>query len=114
MDFQGLTAKELLVLGVDANAELRRRGIIRTENNPIGDFAEHLFCRAYSWKLVDSSAKEVDAIGPDGIRYQIKARRLVGNPGDRQLSSLRKLPDGASTNSQRSCSMRGSVSRARG
>jgi hypothetical protein len=94
MDLRGLTARELLVLGVDSNAELRRRGIVRTENNPIGDFAEYLFCRAYSWKLVDNSEKEVDAIGPDRTRYQIKARRLAGNAGDRQLSALRKLPEG--------------------
>jgi len=80
-------------LGVDSNAELRRRGIVRTENNPIGDFAEYLFCRAYSWRLVDNSEKEVDAIGPDRTRYQIKARRLAGNAGDRQLSALRKLPE---------------------
>jgi hypothetical protein len=93
MDLQGFTAKELLVLGINANAELRRRGIIRTENNPIGDFAEYVFCRAFSWKLVGNSEKEVDAIGPDRTRYQIKARRLAGNAGDRQLSALRKLPD---------------------
>jgi hypothetical protein len=28
-----------------------------------------------------------------GVRYQIKARRLAGNLGDRQLSALRNLPD---------------------
>jgi hypothetical protein len=94
MDLRALAVKELLVLGVDANVELRRRGIVRTENNPIGDFAEYLFCRAFSWKPVDSNAeKEIDAIGPDQTRYQIKARRLAGNAGDRQLSALRKLPE---------------------
>jgi len=93
MDLRGLTARELLVLGVDANAELRRRGIVRTENNPIGDFAEYLFCGAYAWKLVDNSKKGIDAIGPDRTRYQIKARRLAGNAGDRQLSALRGLPE---------------------
>ena len=93
MDLRGLTARELLVLGVDANAELRRRRIVRTENNPIGDFAEYLFCRAFPWKLVRNAGKEVDAIGPDKTRYEIKARRLAGNAGDRQLGALRKLPE---------------------
>ena len=89
----GIDRGELLVLGVDANAEIRRRGIVRTENNPIGGFAEYLFSRAFSWKLVANAEREVDAIGPDKTRYQIKARRLAGNAGDRQLSALRKLPE---------------------
>lgn len=94
MDLSAVTVKDLLVFGVDANAELRRRGIIRTENNSIGDFAEYLFCRAFSWRPVNSnSEKEMDAVGPDRTRYQIKARRLAGNAGDRQLSALRKLPE---------------------
>lgn len=93
VNLRGLTAKELLSLGVDANAELRRRGIVRTENNPIGDFAEHLFCLAFSWKMAGNSESEFDALGPGRTRYQIKARRLAGNSGDRQLSALRKLPE---------------------
>ena len=40
-----------------------------------------------------NAEKEVDAIGPDRTRYQIKARRLAGNAGDRQLGALRKLPE---------------------
>ncbi len=90
---RGMTVTELLAFGVDVNEELRRRGILRTSNNPIGDFAEHLFCRAFSWRMVDNSEKEVDAVGADGARYQIKARRLAGNAGDRQLSALRRLPE---------------------
>jgi hypothetical protein len=93
MDLRKLTVNELLTLGVDATQELRSRGIVRTANNPIGDFAEYLFCRAFSWKLADNSQKDADAVGPDGVRYQIKARRLAGNLGDRQLSALRNLPD---------------------
>jgi hypothetical protein len=93
MDFRQLTVNELLALGVDATQELRRRGIVRTANNPIGDFAEYLFCRAFSWKLADNSQKDADAIGPGGVRYQVKARRLAGNLGDRQLGALRNLPN---------------------
>jgi hypothetical protein len=66
MDLRQLTVNELLALGVDATQELRRRGIVRTANNPIGDFAEYLFCRAFSWKLADNSQKNADAVGPDG------------------------------------------------
>jgi hypothetical protein len=93
MDLRKLSVNELLIVGVDAIEELRSRGIVRTGNNPIGDFAEYLFCRAFSWKLADNSRKDADAIGPDGVRYQIKARRLAGKPGDRQLGALRNLPN---------------------
>jgi hypothetical protein len=58
----------------------------------MADFAEYLFCRAFSWTLAPPSQKGADAIAPNGTRYQIKARRLAGNPGDRQLSDIRELP----------------------
>jgi hypothetical protein len=29
----------------EVSQELRQRGVIRSSNNPIGDLAEHLFCR---------------------------------------------------------------------
>jgi hypothetical protein len=93
MDLHKLSVNELLVLGADATDELRHRRIVRTANNPIGDFAEYLFCRAFGWKLADNAERDADAIGSDGKRYQIKARRLGGNAGDRQLSALRNLPN---------------------
>jgi hypothetical protein len=31
----------------EVSDELRRRGVIRSWNNPIGDLAEHLFRRAF-------------------------------------------------------------------
>ncbi|MGH7029493.1 MAG: hypothetical protein ACREEZ_03615, partial [Stellaceae bacterium] len=93
MDLQKLTANQLLVLSSDAVQELRRRGLVRSSNNPIGDYAEYLFCTAFGWKLSGKSERHADAIGDDGTRYQIKARRL-GGARDRQLSALRNLPVG--------------------
>ena len=69
-----------------------RCGLTRTQNNPVGDVAETLFCRALGLEKKDNSSSHVDAIGcNDGFRYQIKGRRLVGSSGARQLGALRDL-----------------------
>lgn len=84
---------DLLQQHADALRELRRRGTIRTSNNPVGDYAETLFCRAFGWNQATNSEKDADAIGSDGTRYQIKARRLTQHNASRQLGALRRLPD---------------------
>ena len=67
------------------------RGVLRSENNPTGDLAEHLFCAAYGWKRYPNSEKALDATDKDGKRYQIKGRRLTGRNPSRQLSAIRDL-----------------------
>jgi hypothetical protein len=90
----GLSVVELLMLQSDAVAELRRRGIARTANNPIGDYTEHICCKAFGWQQAGNSAKDADAIGSDGARYQVKGRRVISaTRGSRQLSAIRRLPD---------------------
>ncbi len=83
---------DLLRQHADALKELRRRDTIRTSNNPVGDYAETLFCRAFGWEQAPNSEKDADAIGSDGTRYQIKARRLTQHNASRQLGALRRLP----------------------
>ncbi|NIJ42358.1 hypothetical protein FHS78_002652 [Parvibaculum indicum] len=56
--------------------ELRARGILRSANNPTGDLAEHLFCKAFGWQIASNSEKGFDATGEQGRRIQIKGRRL--------------------------------------
>jgi hypothetical protein len=73
------------------SAELVRCGLTRTQNNPVGDVAETLFCQALGLDKNRKSSSHVDAIGRDLLRYQIKGRRLAGGKGDRQLSVLRDL-----------------------
>ena len=43
--------------------ELRTRGITRSSNNPTGDLAEDLFCKAFGWKQVGNSQLNIGAIG---------------------------------------------------
>jgi hypothetical protein len=74
--------------------ELRTRGITRSSNNPTGDLAEYLFCRAFGWKQAGNSSANVDALGKDGKRYQIKGRRLTCHSQPRQLSAIRDLAGG--------------------
>lgn len=74
-------------------SELRERGIVRTANNPVGDYAELLFARAFGWDLAGNSASGHDAVDGNGLRYQIKSRRLSKAGGSHQLSALRRLPE---------------------
>jgi hypothetical protein len=76
---------ELLALYVAVMEELRERDVLRSANNPTGDFAEYLFCRAFGWTQEDNSAAAFDATGDDGVRYQIKGRGLYRRNRSRQL-----------------------------
>ncbi|TVR11503.1 MAG: hypothetical protein EA385_01255 [Salinarimonadaceae bacterium] len=94
MDIGRLTAAELLALHAKVAEELRGRGIVRSSNNPTGDLAETLFCRAFGWTQSGNSHPSADATGEDGVLYQIKGRRIAPHNGSRQLSAMRGLPDG--------------------
>lgn len=90
------SATTFLQLQAAAVEELRRRGLARTANAPLGDYAEHLFAKAFCWELTVNSAMSYDAKDNQGTRYQIKARRLRNNvAGERQLGVMRGLPDKA-------------------
>lgn len=91
VDLTGLTPPQLLVLHSKLADELRARGITRSSNNPTGDLAEYLFCKSFGWKQADNSQPNVDAIGPDGMRYQIKGRRITRFNKSRQLSAIRDM-----------------------
>lgn len=91
MDLTALTPPQLLVLHSEVADELRKRGITRSSNNPTGDLAEYLFCRAFGWTQAGNSQADVDAIGLDEMRYQIKGRRVTRFNKSRQLSAIRDM-----------------------
>ncbi len=91
MNLSELSPPELLALHAKLCDELRSRGITRSANNPTGDLAEYLFCKAFGWTQAGNSHANVDAIGTDGTRYQIKGRRITGHNKSRQLSAIRDL-----------------------
>jgi hypothetical protein len=88
-----LSTPELLALHAAVSDELRRRGVTRSANTPVGDLAEHLFCRAFGWKQAPKSMRDVDATDSSGVRYQIKGRRPTKLGKSRQLGVLRDLSD---------------------
>ena len=89
-----LKPPELLALHAKIGDELRTRGITRSSNNPTGDLAEYLFCRAFGWQQGGKSQANVDAVSADGVRYQIKGRRITQFNSSRQLSAIRDLGGG--------------------
>jgi hypothetical protein len=94
VELSQLSASELLALHGQVSDALRTRGITRSSNNPVGDLAEHLFCKTFGWTQSDKSVAHIDAIGQDGSRYQIKGRRVTRFNKSRQLSALRDLKGG--------------------
>jgi hypothetical protein len=73
--------------------ELRSRGIMRTKNNPVADYAEWLVSRKLDLRLEDNSRLGHDAIAPDGTRYEIKGRRVKPDDKSVQLSAIRNLDE---------------------
>ena len=57
-------------------AELRIRGVVRTANAPLGDYAEHMALRVYGGSLAQNSAKSYDLTTDNGRRIQVKARTV--------------------------------------
>ena len=91
-DLRTNSAEDLLRLHYRVLDELKTRGIIRSANAPIGEYAELLFCEAFGWKQSEKNSNAgFDATDQDGRRIQIKARRMIGI-GSRQLGSIRNLP----------------------
>ena len=93
IDLTSVPVPALLELHGDLLAELRRRNVVRSANNPTGDYGELLFAKAFGWTLNGNSSADADALDSDGIRYQIKCRRLATPQGSRQLGFIRRLPD---------------------
>jgi hypothetical protein len=91
IDLSNLSVRELLALNAAATTELRARAVVRTGNNPVGDYTEWLVAKALGLTLAANSASGYDAISPTGVRFQIKGRRVTERNRSRQLSAVRNL-----------------------
>lgn len=56
--------------------ELRLRGLVRTNNAPIGDLAEYCAAIVYNGLLAPNSKKGYDLVAEDGRRVQVKVRLI--------------------------------------
>jgi len=88
-----LTTLDLLSLYASVLNELRDRGVTRSTNNPVADYAEALVSEALGLSLNPKSTTGFDAVDGEGVRYEIKARRLTPHNSSRQLSAIRGLDD---------------------
>lgn len=91
---EDLPTTELLKIYGLIMRELRNRGVIRSTNNPVSDIAEWLGAKALGLSLATNSAKSYDATTSEGIRYQIKGRRITRENRSTQLSVVRNLGEG--------------------
>lgn len=91
VDIKKLSIHGLLALHCDALGELQNRGVLRTMNNPTGDYAEWLVSQAFGLSLAGNSVSDYDAISESGKKIQIKARRVTPTSKSRQLSAMRNL-----------------------
>lgn len=89
--FEEQSTADLLKMHASIMEELRNRNVLRSANNPTGDLAEYLFCAAFGWDQASNSVKGLDAVDAEGIRYQIKGRRVHRRNPSRQLSAIRDL-----------------------
>jgi hypothetical protein len=83
--------QELLQYHAAIIKELKQRKVVRTSNNPLGDYTEWLVSKSLALNLASNSEKGYDAIDKKGIKYQIKGRRITPNKKSRQLSAIRNL-----------------------
>jgi len=89
MNIDDLETVELLRLHSKATEELRRRKIVRTNNNPLGDYTEWLVAKCMGLRLAENSKAGYDAISDTGVTFQIKGRRITPSNKSRQLSAIR-------------------------
>lgn len=71
-----LSTGDLLRLYGQILTELRGRGVLRTGNAPLGDYAEYLAWRALGGVLEPNSTKSHDITTAAGSRVQVKARTV--------------------------------------
>ena len=89
------TAPELQLLATYESilSELARRKVIRTNDSPVGQYAEWLAARVLDGVLEANSAKSHDLVCEEFGRVQVKSRVIRGNAkrGEVQLSPFRSF-----------------------
>ena len=91
-DFTTFTIPELLAAHSAILDALRTKNVVRSKNNPTGDYAEWLVTEKLGLDLATNSVKGFDAIdSKTGLRYQIKGRRITPENKSTQLGVIRNL-----------------------
>ena len=77
-DLADMSKVELLQTHEAVIDEVRRRGVVKSRNNPVGDYPEWLVCNRIGLEVQGNSQAAFDAIDTQELRYQIKGRRSGG------------------------------------
>jgi hypothetical protein len=93
MSLAHLTVPELFSLYAELMEEFQKRGIVRSLNNPIADYAELLAAQTLGAEIQPASNSHFDLLKQDGTRYQVKARRPTAANPSRQLGFIRDLTE---------------------
>ena len=88
-DLKQMSEIELLRTHAAIIDELIDRDVVKTRNNPVGDYTEWLVSSRMGLDLQPNSRAAFDAVDATGMRYQIKGRRDSGTHV--QFSSIRNL-----------------------
>jgi hypothetical protein len=87
-----LTDAEVFAHWATTMRELRRRGLIRTDKSPLGDFAEWLVARKYGVALEERAANSgFDLRKDDGTRVQVKPRKFTATGYTGHYGDMAKL-----------------------
>ncbi|WP_286339103.1 hypothetical protein [Ferrimonas sp. YFM] len=93
LELRDFPIKKLLKLQSTVIEELKRRKVVRTKNNPVGDYAEWLVAKNLGLELAKNSSAGHDGVDSDGTKIQIKGRRITSDNHSRQLGAIRRYAD---------------------
>jgi hypothetical protein len=91
MDIKALPPIDLIRLQTQLMDELAARAIVHNPTQPVGDYATYLACKAFDLKREPPSTSGYDACDDEGLRYQIKFKRLMTTTDTRQLNAVKGL-----------------------
>jgi hypothetical protein len=86
-----LSVIELLQLHSAILDDLKQRKVVRTRNNPVGDYTEWLVAKGLGFELAKNSSAGFDATDTKGNKIQIKGRRINSKSNSRQLGAIRNM-----------------------
>lgn len=76
-ELSDLSPRQLLRLDIQILGELKRRGLVRGNNKPLGDIAEYIVLLARGGVLEPNSTKSHDVTTATGRKIQVKARSMA-------------------------------------
>jgi hypothetical protein len=92
--FARLSNGELLGLWASLMAELNERGVIRSDNSPMGDYCEFLVAAHFEVEPEGNSNAGHDVVTPEGLKIQVKGRRVASSGKiPPHFSGIRNLND---------------------